>query len=361
MNRNLYVRFAAIMLVVATGCQQAATPVVQVPTSVPVAAATTKVPPTALPTAAATATAVKKEGSAIPCAKECEWVINDVEGKIIPTGFAINRQGNLVVLDNAKARYLTFSASGKLLPQVGKFETPDAALNQPLAVAIDSRGNIYLTDPLLNVNSSVLNAVAAKFDAKGKFIQMLAAKQTVISGGMSGLAVDAKDNVYVADYGGDMVCKFDNTGKYLSAIGSPGKGDGQIKGPLGLAVDSSGMLYVTDLDNNRIDKFDSAGKYAGKITSCGTDASVEFVPISIAFDVSGNVYVKDDGSVGVCKYDATGKFISRWGSAGKGDGQFGTGDPYTVTGVPYGIAIDKQGNIYVGDQVNQRIMKFAPR
>lgn len=370
MNHKLYVRIAAIMLMAATACQQAATPAAQVPTAAPAVAAATKapatattVPATAVPTAATTATVAPKEGTAIPCATECEWVINDAQGKIDPTGMAIDQQGNLVVLDNSKARYLTFDASGKLL-LAGKFETPKAKLNTPTAVAIDSQGNIYVADAHLNMKSGVKNAVVTKFDAQGKFIQMLAAKETVLLGGVVlGLEVDAEDNVYAADFAGDMVYKFDSSGTYIAAIGSPGNGDGQFKTPLGLAVDSSGALYVADLNNYRINKFDSTGKYVGKITSCGTDTSIKFIPIGIAFDAAGNMYVTDNGSVGVCKYDATGTFVSRWGSVGTGDGQFGEGEPFTDLGIPspHGIAIDKQGNIYVGDEINQRIVKFAPR
>jgi DNA-binding beta-propeller fold protein YncE len=188
----------------------------------------------------------------------------------------------------------------------------------------------------------------------------LAGKDGAMGRYVGGIAVDARDNVYTAGWG-DTIAKFDSTGKYITAIGSSGSGDGQFKTPMGLVVDSNGMLYVADTGNNRISKLDGNGKFVSKITRCGSDTSVKFVPVDIALDAAGNMYVTDVGSVGVCKYDSNGKFMSRWGSAGTGDGQFYRSDPLNEYRSPWGIAVDRQGNIYVSDYGNHRIVKFAPR
>jgi DNA-binding beta-propeller fold protein YncE len=123
-------------------------------------------------------------------------------------------------------------------------------------------------------------------------------------------------------------------------------------------------VYVSDYGNNRIVKYDSSGKFLAKITGCGSGATAKMAPANIAFDVQGNVYVADTLAGRICKFDAKGQFVTQWGSVGAGDGQFGASDPTNPTRVvlsPFGIAVDTQGNIYVSDMVNNRIMKFAPR
>ena len=284
-----------------------------------------------------------------------------MQGSIQPSGFAIDPQGHLGVLDQAFGRVLIFDASGKLLSRWGKPGTSDGELNFPMGIAFDSQGSIYLTDPIINGRSKTANAVVEKFDASGKYLMSFGVKDPVEQSFVDGVAVDAQDNVYVVEVYGDKVDKFDSSGKFITEIGGAGKGDGQFTRPGGIALDSSGALYVADFGANRVSKFDRNGKFVAKITSCGDTTGAKFLPVELAFDASGNLYVTDSGSTGVCKYDPSGKFISRWGGAGMGDGQFGYGDPFSAGPSPWGIAVDKQGNVYVGDTINKHIVKFKPR
>jgi DNA-binding beta-propeller fold protein YncE len=70
----------------------------------------------------------------------------------------------------------------------------------------------------------------------------------------------------------------------------------------------------------------------------------------VAWDAQGNIYVADGyGNSRVAKYDRNGKWIKNWGSRGAGQGQFN---------IVHGIAIDSQGNVYVGDEGNKRVQVF---
>ena len=73
-------------------------------------------------------------------------------------------------------------------------------------------------------------------------------------------------------------------------------------------------------------------------------------PHGIAIDRQGNVYVADSDNHRIQKFSSSGTFITKWGSEGSGDGEFNH---------PRGIAIDGQGNVFVADSVNHRIQKFS--
>ena len=70
----------------------------------------------------------------------------------------------------------------------------------------------------------------------------------------------------------------------------------------------------------------------------------------MAWDAQGNIFVSDGyGNSRVAKFDKNGVYLKAWGSRGGGIGQFNT---------PHSIAVDAQGNVYVGDRGNARIQVF---
>ena len=88
------------------------------------------------------------------------------------------------------------------------------------------------------------------------------------------------------------------------------------------------------------------------VTKWGLEGSgdVQFnVPYGVAVDSSGNVYVADKGNNRIQKFSSDGSFLSKWGSYGSGDGQFI---------IPEGIAVDPSGNVYVVDELFGWIQKF---
>jgi sugar lactone lactonase YvrE len=191
------------------------------------------------------------------------------------------------------------------------------------------------------------------------------------------VTTDSAGNLYIADVGNNRIRKVNaagiittvaGTGSYgVSVDGTPAT-SAEIAQPLGLAIDHAGKLYFVDADNYLIRRINSsglletiAGTGASGHTGDGGPATAAEIdlPTYIAFDSAGNLYFSDGESRTNCvrKISTTG-IITNF--AGNGMGGFaGDGGPATLAHFfdPTGIAIDRAGNVYIGDQGNNRVRK----
>ena len=174
----------------------------------------------------------------------------------------------------------------------------------------------------------------------------------------TGIALDTDGNIYVADTDNHSIQKFDKAGKFLARWGSePSSQEGQFYYPRGLAVGPDSVMYVADSGNNRVQKFDLEGnvqKAWGKFGFAwrGADIGKFDVPWGLATDQDGNVYVSDTSNARIQKFQSDGQPLLKWGRDGSFDGAFF---------FPRGVTVDFVGNIYVADESNNRIQKFDQR
>jgi DNA-binding beta-propeller fold protein YncE len=183
-------------------------------------------------------------------------------------------------------------------------------------------------------------------------------------------AVDAKGNVWVADYLGNRLEEFSGEGTFIKAVGYgvidgksefetctttcvtgiSGSHHGQFSGPFGIAINrSTGNIYVSD-QSPRVQMLDENGKYVSEFGSAGTSNGQFGAGLAgVAVDSLGNVWVADFGNNRVQEFSATGAFLMAFGSAGTGNGQFAN---------PVDIAFSGE-YVYVVDYNNNRVQQFT--
>ncbi|HEV7215033.1 MAG TPA: NHL repeat-containing protein, partial [Chloroflexota bacterium] len=124
--------------------------------------------------------------------------------------------------------------------------------------------------------------------------------------------------------------------------------------PRQLAVLPDGSVLVVDQGSNTVTKISPAGAATASYSGSGTTALKN--PTGIGVDSQGNVFVADTWNHRIVKLDSSLHFVSAWGSYGTTDGQ-ASGHPSQFYG-PRAIAVDRQGNVFVTDTGNKRIQEF---
>jgi sugar lactone lactonase YvrE len=185
--------------------------------------------------------------------------------------------------------------------------------------------------------------------------------------------VNVSGNVYVVDAIGCTIRKITPAGVVTTLAGQAGlcgyaDGTGtaaQFQHPTGITVDTAGNLYVADSDNNAIRKITPAGVVttlaglsSGSADGTGTAAGFYF-PVGIVLDAFGNLYVADTDNCTIRKITPAGVVTTLAGKAGVAGSADGTGTAARFS-FPFGITIDKSGNLYVADNGNATIRKITP-
>ena len=188
-----------------------------------------------------------------------------------------------------------------------------------------------------------------------------------------GLAVDKRGNVIVADGGqSNRIRRVTTEGKVQTIAGSSeGFADGdalqaQFNTPSGIAIDRAGNIIIADTSNNRIRKLSTDGTRVSTIAGTGvagftdgrTDQAQFDGPIGIAVDKSGNLFIADTYNDSIRKITTEGVVttVAGTGSPGYSDGPANS----AMFDTPSGVAVDKDGNLFIADTGNHAIRKISP-
>lgn len=255
----------------------------------------------------------------------------------------------------------------------------NAQLYSPRGVAVDGAGDIFIADTerILEVSpAGVLTSIAGGA-TQGYAGDGGPAASALFKSAIS-VAVDSNGNIFIADFFNDRIRHISANG-IITTIGGEGSasysGDGglavlaQLNTPLAVASDSSGVIYIADYLNNRVRKVTSDGIIAtvaggGSATSVSINDPATSIALGrvsgVAVDDTGEIFLSDSDNACVWKVGANGT-ISRY--AGNGiQGFSGDGGPAASAALhtPWGLALDRAGNLYIADEIGNRVRRVSP-
>jgi sugar lactone lactonase YvrE len=314
-----------------------------------------------------------------------------------PTGVAVDTSGNLFIADHRNHRIRMVDAATSVITTVagagptgfgaGSFSgdggpATDAQLAEPLDVAVDAAGNLFIADWRSHRVRRVKAATGVTTTVAGGGVGDGGPAISASLRSPSGVAVDALGNLFIADGGNNRIGRVDDATWVIATVagGTSGfSGDGgpatsaSLNVPSGVALDASGNLFIADRDNNRIRRVDgvtgvittvagsgATGLAAGSFSGDGgpaTSASLNS-PRGVAVDALGNLYIADGRNNRIRRVDGASGIITT--VAGNGtSGFFGDGGPGTSASLsgPTGVTVDASGNLFIADTRNNRIRR----
>jgi len=242
-----------------------------------------------------------------------------------PFDVAIDRDGNIIDVENNNHRVQVFDSSGKFLYNFGENGHNEGEFNYPWGICFDSERNRIL------VSDSSNNRIQL-FDVKGKHLATwTAGEEGKQLGHPVGITIDSQGNVYTAEKEAGRVAIFTPEGNLIRQFGN-------LKNPLGIGVLSDGRIVVSEL-RNQIIMFNQEGETI-RVIGKGELSS----PYHIYVDPCDQILVCDADNKRVVVYDEEGTKVTTFGES--------------VLTRPYGIAADQDGRVIIADFKGHQIFVF---
>jgi YD repeat-containing protein len=223
--------------------------------------------------------------------------------------------GALYVGDLTNNRVEQFSEAGLYMSQFGTSGTGNGQFKEPVGISVNAGSDVYVVDSA-NARVEMWEQMRAAPVFSGQF-------GNGDFSGPSGSAIDAHGDLWVANAYGNQIEEFSSTGVRLHVYSEWGAGAGQVKEPIGMAVNQgTGIVYVGDGQNNRVDEFNEKGEFVSAFGYGVTDGAEKL-----------------ETCTSTCRAGLSGGHAGEFHEAGW-------------------VAVDTSGNIWVGDESNNRVQEF---
>lgn len=309
-----------------------------------------------------------------------------------PSAVALDNAGNVYIVEGIRTDRLRKIAAGtRIITTVaGGGAGPDggpavgAFLNQAGGVALDNAGNIYITEVgghrvrKVTIATGIISTIAGTGVAGYSGDGGLATRAQLRAPGDVGL--DSAGNLYIADIDNHRIRRVDAGTGVITTVAGTGiagySGDGglatsaQLHFPNSLAVDSAGNLYIGDSNNHRVRRITAATQIITTVAGSGTEgsggdggpaASAQISEPFVGVDATGGLYIADSHNQRVRLVDTVSGIIITIAGTGV-SGYSGDGGPAINARLnePFGVAVDRVGNVYVADSGNSRVRLLTP-
>jgi uncharacterized repeat protein (TIGR02543 family) len=333
-------------------------------------------------------------------------------------GVAVDSGGNLYVADTYNNRVLYYpkgsTTATRVYGQFGYFDTNDlnkyginsGSLNRPTAVAVDSSGNLYVADSgnnrvlfynpppeFVSPGDDSFYWTAKRVYGQDNFTSGAANKDgsTISTSSLNnpmGLALDSSGNLYIADTSNHRVLSYASGSTIATRVygqagsfstntanmGGDNPSANSLNMPAGVAVDGIGNVFVADLLNHRVLTYAGTSTTATRVYGQGgsftsKDANKDGIsgnslnmPIAVLADGSGNLFVTDLSNHRVLCFPSASTTATRvYGQDAFNVGSANKGSSTSASSLhnPFGLAMDSSGNLYVADELNNRVLQYA--
>ena len=302
----------------------------------------------------------------------------DSEGNL----YIADRENHRVRKVDPKGYISTFAGIGEAGFSGDEGPAVKARLNLPSGVVVDKKGNLYISDRSIDrirvvdkkgvIRTYAGSGVAGFQGDAGPALKAQLDKPF-------GIALDETKNLYIADRNNNRVRKVSPDGIITTVAGDGGfffMGDNgpayraSVAAPTGVALDSKGNLYIADRNNNRVRVVDRTGMIRTVVGTGQQDYNGDsevaretnlYLPFGLTVDSNDNLLVIDRSHYRIRRIDPKSGQVET--VAGNGVKLFaGDGGPATgaTLSFPHGMSIDKKDNLIFSDKGHFRIRKITP-
>ncbi len=201
-----------------------------------------------------------------------------------PHGVALDKDGNIVIVDADSHFVMRFSQDGKFLGYIGSTGQKDGQFYSPRVVLLDKDGDLYISDQkefgnriqIFSHDGKLKKSFAPKGNSTGQLLRA------------HGMDFDSEGNLYVVDVDNSNVTKFSHEGEFIASWGRDGHRTEDFNAPHALVVDPNNDVFVSGYYST-IQKFDANGKFLFSFAEAEPPGGAVYIH-AISDDKWGNVY-----------------------------------------------------------------------